>query len=78
MFDLKKEKIKKNIFLIMSIIFALIFLLMVIFIIMGDSCPIKFIVNNSPIKFTVPSSLIFFVTFTLYRNSKMAIEENTK
>lgn len=45
---------------------------------MGDSSPVKFIINESPVKIVVvPPALVFFVTFTLYRNSKKAIEENT-
>lgn len=78
MFNLKKETIKKNIFLTLSIISAFIFIAGVMCTIMGDDSPIKFIVNNSPIKLIVPPALIFFVTFALYRNSKKAIEENTK
>lgn len=78
MFNLKKEKIKKNVFLTLSIISAFIFIAGVTCTIMGDDSPVKFIVNNSPIKLIVPLALMFFVTFALYRNSKKAIEENTK
>lgn len=78
MFNLKKEKIKKNVFLTLSIISAFIFIAGVMCTIMGDNSPVKFIVNNSPIKLIVPPALVFFVTFALYRNSKKAIEENTK
>lgn len=78
MFNLEKEKIKKNVFLTLSIISAFIFIAGVMCTIMGDDSPIKFIVNNSPIKIIVPPALVFFVTFALYRNSKKAIEENTK
>ena len=46
--------------------------------IMGEDSPVKFTVNGSPIKLVVPPALVFFVTFALYRNSKKAIEENTK
>lgn len=45
---------------------------------MGEDSPVKFTVNGSPIKLVVPPALVFFVTFALYRNSKKAIEENTK
>lgn len=78
MFNLKKEKIKKNIFLTLSIISAFIFIAGVMCTIMGDSSPVKFIINESPVKIVVPPALTFFVTFALYRNSKKAIEENTK
>lgn len=78
MFNLKKETIKKNIFLILSIISAFIFVAGVMCSIMGDSSPVKFIVNESPVKLVVPPALVFFIAFTLYRNSKKAIEENTK
>lgn len=78
MFNLKKEKIKKNVFLTLSIISAFIFIAGITCTIMGDNSPIKFIVNNSPIKLIVPPALIFFITFALYQNSKKAIEENTK
>lgn len=78
MFNLKKEKIKKNLFLALSIISAFIFIAGVMCTIMGEDSPVKFVVNESPIKLVVPPALIFFVTFALYRNSKKAIEENTK
>lgn len=32
----------------------------------------------SPVKLVVPPALIFFVAYALYRNSKKAVEENTK
>lgn len=78
MFNLKKERMKKNIFLTISIISALIFIAGVMCTIMGDDSPVKFIINESPIKLIVPPALIFFITFALYRNSKNAIKENTK
>lgn len=78
MFNLKKEKIKKNIFLTVSIISAFIFIAGVMCSIMGDSSPVKFIINESPVKVVVPPALVFFATFALYRNSKKAIEENIK
>lgn len=78
MFNLKKETIKKNIYLTLSIIFAFVFIAGVMCTIMGSDSPVKFIVNESPIKLVVPSALVFFVTFALYRNSKKAIKENTK
>lgn len=78
MFNLKKEKIKKNLFLTLSIISAFIFIAGVMCTIMGSDSPVKFIVNESPIKLVVPPALVFFVTFALYRNSKKRVEENTK
>ena len=78
MFNLKKEKIKKNIFLALSIISAFVLIEGLMCTVMGDSSPVKFIINNSPIKLVVPPALIFFVTFALYKNRKKAIEENSK
>ncbi|MGN0993286.1 MAG: hypothetical protein ACI4PE_05150 [Bacilli bacterium] len=76
MFKLKKEK--KNVFLILSIISAFIFIAGVMCTIMGEDSPVKFIVNENLVKLIVPSMLVFFMTFALYRNSKKSIEENTK
>ena len=78
MFNLKKETIKKNIFLTLSIISAFVLIAGLMCTIMGDSSPVKFIINDSPIKLVVPPTLIFFVTLALYKNSKKAIEENIK
>lgn len=78
MFDLKKIRIKKNLFLALAIISAFIFIAGVMCTIMGDDSPVKFIVNESPIKLIVPPSLVFFITFSLYKNSKKVIKENTK
>lgn len=78
MFNLKKEKRKKNLYLTLSIFFAFLFIAGVICTIMGDSSPVKFIINESPVKIIVPPAFAFFVTFALYRNSKKAIEENMK
>ena len=78
MFNLKKETIKKNIFLTLSIISGFIFIAGVMCTIMGEDSPVKFIVNESPIKLVVPPALVFFVTFALFINSKKAIEENRK
>lgn len=78
MFNLNKETIKKNIFLILSIISAFIFIAGAMCTIMGENSPVKFIINESPVKLIVPPMLVFFVSFALYRNSKKAIEENTK
>lgn len=78
MFNLKKETIKKNIFLTLSIISAFIFIAGVMCTIMGEDSPVKFIINESPVKIIVPPALVFFITFALYRNSKKAIKENMK
>lgn len=78
MFNLKKETIKKNIFLALSILFIFIFIAGVLCAIMGDKSSIQFIVNNHLLILIVPSAFAFFITFALYRNSKKAIEENTK
>lgn len=78
MFNLKKETIKKNIFLILSIISAFIFIAGLMCTIMGENSPVKFIINGSPVKLIVPPMLVFLVSFALYRNSKKAIKENTK
>lgn len=78
MFNLRKETIKKNIFLTLSIVFAFIFIAGVMCTIMGDASPVKFIINNSPVKIIVPPAITFLITFALYKNSKKAIEENTK
>lgn len=78
MFNLRKETIKKNIFLILSIIFGFIFIAGVMCTIIGDASPVKFIINNSSVKIIVPPALGFFITFALYKNSKKSIKENTK
>lgn len=78
MFNLKKEIRKKNIFLILSIISAFIFIAGIMCTIMGEDSPVKFIINGSSVKLIVPPMLVFLVSFALYRNSKKAIEENTK
>lgn len=78
MFNLKKETLKKNIFGGLAIISAFIFIAGVMCTIMGEDSPVKFIVNESPIKLIVPPALLFFVTYALYRNSKKAILENTR
>lgn len=78
MFNLKREKIKKNLFLVLSTISAFIFVAGVMCTIMGEDSPVKFIVNESPIKLIGPPVLVFLVTFALYRKSKKRVEENTK
>ena len=78
MFNLKKEKMKKNIFLTLSIISAFIFVAGLMCTIMGDDSPVKFIINESPIKLIVPQLLVFVVSFILYRKSKNTIKANTK
>ena len=78
MFNSRKEKMKKNIFLTLSIVSAFILIAGLMCTIIGDDSPVKFIVNESPVKLIIPPMLVFFITFALYRNSKKAIEENTK
>lgn len=78
MLNLKKTRMKKNLFLVLSIISAFIFIAGVMCTIMGGDSPVKFIVNESPVKLIVPPSLVFFITFSLYKNSKKVIKENTK
>ncbi len=78
MFNLKKEKLKKNIYLVLSFIFAFIFIAGIMCTIMGEDSPVKFTINGSPIKMIVPPVLLFMVTFTLFRKSQNKIEENTK
>lgn len=78
MFNFKREKIKKNIFLALSVVSAFIFIAGIMCTVMGDNSPVKFIVNDSPVKLIVPPVLIFFITYALYRNSKRVIKENEK
>lgn len=78
MFNVKKEKIKKNVFLILSILSAFVFIAGVMCTIMGNDSPVKFIINESPVKVIVPPALVFLITFSLYKNSKKKVEENTK
>ncbi len=78
MFNVRKEKIKKNVFLTLSILSALIFIAGIMCTIMGSDSPVKFIINESPVKVIVPPALVFFVTFSLYKNSKKKVKENTK
>lgn len=78
MFNLKRETLKKNIFLTICVISAFIFIAGITCTIMGEDSPIKFIVNESPIKLVVPPALVFFISFSLYRNSKKVINENIK
>ncbi|WP_300891763.1 hypothetical protein [uncultured Clostridium sp.] len=78
MFNLKKEKMKKNIFLTLSIISSFILIAGLMCTIMGDKSPVKFIINESPVKLVVPPFFVFIISFALYRNSKKAIKENTK
>ena len=78
MFNLKKEKIKKNVFLVLSIVSAFIFIAGLMCSVMGESSPVKFIINESPVRLVVPPVLVFFVMCALYRNIKKRIEKNTK
>lgn len=76
--NIKRQKIKKNIFLSLSIISGFIFLSGCFCTILGDKSPIKFILNNSPVKVITPPLIIFVVTYTLYKNSKKVLEDNKK
>lgn len=59
MFNLRKEKMKKNIFLTLSIISAFILIAGLMCTIMGKDSPVKFIINESPVKLVVPPMLVF-------------------
>lgn len=76
MVNVKKEKIKKNIYLTISIISGFIFIAGLMCTIMGEDSPVKFMINGSPIRLIVPPLLIFVISFTLYRKSKKTIKEN--
>ena len=69
MFNLKKEKMKKNIFLGLCLIFCALTLVGVVLCITEK-------VNNAG--YAIIQMLIELVFNSLYRNSKKAIEENTK
>jgi len=75
MFNLKREKVKKNIFLTLSIISAFIFIAGLMCTVLGDKSPVEFIVNESPVKLIVPPALVFVFSFVLYRKSKKVIKE---
>ena len=62
MFNLKKEKMKKNIFLILCIVF----------------CTLSITEKVDNVGYAIIPMLIELVFNSLYRNSKKAIEENTK
>lgn len=76
--DIKREIVKKNVFLAVAIVSGMVLIAGLSFTIMGDASPIKFVVNNSPVKVVVLPFLVFCISFVLYRNSKKAIEENRK
>lgn len=61
---------KKNVFLTLAIISAFIFIAGLMYTIMGDDSPVKFIVNESPVKMVVLPALVFMVTFTLYKKQR--------
>lgn len=69
MFNLKKEIMKRNIFLGLSIVFCVLTLV-------GAILCITEKVNNAG--YAIIPMLIELVFNSLYRNSKKAIEENTK
>lgn len=69
MFNLKKEIMKKNIFFSLCILFCA-------FTLIGATLCITEKVNNAG--YAIIPMLIELVFYSLYRNSKKAIEENTK
>ena len=69
MFNLKREKMKKNIFLGLCLIFCVLTLVGAVLCITGK-------VSNAG--YAVIPMLIELVFNSLYRNSKKTIEENTK
>ncbi len=68
MFNLRK--MKKNIFLTLSIIAAFIFIAGLMCTVLEDDSPVKFIVNGSPIKLILQPLLVFIFSFLLYKKSK--------
>ncbi len=69
MFNLKRETMKKNIYLILNIVFC-------IFTLMGAFLCITEKVDNAG--YAIIPMLFDLVFNSLYRNSKKIIEENTK
>lgn len=69
MFNLKKEKVKKNVYLILCIIFCVLTLIGALLCIIGK-------VNNAG--YAIIPMLIELVFNSLYLNSKKTIEEHTK
>ncbi len=63
MLSLRKETMKKNIFLL-SIISTFVF-------ITGEDSLVKFTINERLLKLVVQPVLVFFVTFALYKRSKI-------
>lgn len=78
MLNLKRETIKKNIFLFLSLLSGFIFVAGVMCTVLGSNSPVKLIINGSPVKLIVPPALIFVLMFTLYKNSKKVLNENRK
>lgn len=69
MFDLKRETIKKNIWLVLNIVFCILTLI-------GAFLCVTEKVDNAG--FAIIPMLLDLVFNSLYRNSKEVIEENTK
>ncbi len=69
MFNLKKETVKKNIFLLLQIVFMVLTFI-------GAIMVIRDKLNNAG--YAVIPMLFSLIFGLLYRNSKKAIEENTK
>lgn len=76
--DLRKETIKKNVFLILSSISAFIFAAGLMCTVLGDDSPVRFIVNGSPIKLIVPPALVFIFSFLQYKKAKSNLKESKK
>lgn len=69
MFNFKKETVKKNIFLLLQIVFMVLTFIGAIMVIRNK-------LNNAG--YAVIPMLFSLIFGLLYRNSKKAIEENTK
>lgn len=70
MFNLKKEKLKMKIFMILMIIFLLLTFMGAGYVFYKN--------GNANAGFAAIPSLFCIICSSLYRNSKKAIEENTK
>lgn len=69
MFDMKKEKLKQNVFLVLYVVFSVLTFI-------GAFLVIAHKVTNAG--YAVIPMLFALVFSVLYRNSKKAIRENTK
>lgn len=71
--NIKKETIKKNIFLVLTLLFAIIFLGVLSFIVFGDELRLTYITNN-PIKSTLIPFVPFVIFLGLYNQSVNRLE----